>query len=105
MKPPIRSALADADIDSAVDFYLAGGPRAATAFIDALERATRHVGANPASGSPRYALELNIPGLRFWPLGRFPYALFYIEHPEHVHVIRCVHMSRDIPPTLQREVG
>ena len=39
----------------------------------------------------------------YWPLKRFPYALFYIEHPEHVHVIRCVHMSRDIPPTLQEE--
>ena len=103
MKPAIRSALADADIDSAVDFYLAEAPSVATAFIDAVERATRHVEANPGSGSPRYALELNIPDLRFWPLRRFPYALFYIEHPEHLHVIRCVHMSRDLPPTLQEE--
>jgi toxin ParE1/3/4 len=103
VKPAIRSALADADIDSAVDFYLAEAPSAASAFIDALERATRHVEAHPGSGSPRYALELNIPELRFWPLGRFPYALFYIEHPGHVQVIRCVHTSRDIPPTLREE--
>jgi len=103
VKPAIRSALADSDIESAVDFYLGQTPSAAAAFIDALERATRHIEANPASGSPRYALELNIPDLRFWPLRRFPYALFYIEHLDRIHVIRCVHMSRDIPPTLQEE--
>ena len=104
MKPAIRSAPADADIRSAIDFYLAEAPSAASAFIDALERATRHIEANPGSGSPRYALELNIPDLRCWALRRFPYALFYIEHSDRIHVIRCVHMSRDIPPTLQGRV-
>ncbi len=103
MKPAIRSALAEADILSAVDLYLAETPSTAMRFIAALERATRHVEANPASGSPRYALELNIPDLRSWPLQRFPYALFYIDHPEHVYVIRCAHMSRDIPATVREE--
>ncbi|QQR75348.1 MAG: type II toxin-antitoxin system RelE/ParE family toxin [Holophagales bacterium] len=103
MKPAIRSALAAADIESALDFYLAEAPAAAGGFIDALERATRQIETHPGSGSPRYALDLNIPQLRFLPLQRYPYALFYVEHDEHLYVIRCVHMSRDLPATLREE--
>ena len=101
MKPAIRSALAEADVWAAVDFYIAEAVDVAAAFIDELERATRHIESHPATGSPRYALALNIPQLRFWPLNRFPYALFYIEHADHLDVIRCVHLHRDIPATLQ----
>ena len=101
MKPAIRSALAEKDIQSAVSFYVTEATHVAANFINELERATRHIESNPATGSPRYAHELNIPQLRFWPLKRFPYALFYIEHTDHLDVIRCVHMSRDIPASLQ----
>lgn len=101
MKPAIRSALAEADIDAALDFYLGEAPEAAAGFIDALERATRQIESHPASGSPRYSLELNLPWLRHWPLRRYPYALFYLEHEDHLDVIRCVHLSRDLPATLQ----
>lgn len=101
MKPAIRSALAEADIQSAIGFYQAEAAQVAASFIDELEHATRQIQAHPASGSPRYAHELNIPQLRFRPLRRFPYALFYVEHADHLDVIRCVHMSRDIPASLQ----
>ena len=101
MKPAIRSALAEADIQSAVGFYLAEAAHKAGSFINELEHAARHIETHPSSGSPRYAHELNIPQLRFLPLRRFPYALFYIEHSDHLDVIRCVHMSRDIPTSLQ----
>lgn len=100
MKPAIRSALAAADIQSALEFYLAETLQLAATFIDELERATRHIETHPATGSPRYAHELNVPQLRHWPLKRFPFALFYIEHADHLDVIRCVHMSRDIPGSL-----
>ena len=103
MKPAFRSALAELDIRSALDFYLAEAAPVAVRFVDALERATRQIELNPASGSPRYALELGIPGVRYWQLGRFPYALFYIEHADHLDVIRCVHLSRDIPACLQED--
>lgn len=103
MKPAIRSALAEADIESALDFYLVEAPAVAGGFIDALERATRQIEGHPGSGSPRYALDLNIPQLRFLPLQRYPYALFYVEHDDHLHVIRCVHLSRDIPASLREE--
>lgn len=103
MKPAIRSALAEADIQSALGFYVAKAVHVAADFLDELERATRHIESSPATGSPRYAHKLNIPQLRFWPFTRFPYALFYIEHADHLDVIRCVHMSRDIPVCLQDE--
>ena len=49
------------------------------------------------AGSPRYAHELNLPGLRFWPLTRFPYLVFYFEHDNYVDVWRVLHQQRDIP--------
>ena len=62
------------DIDETVAHYLAEvGPTAALAFIDALEDARRRIGEQPANGSPRYAHELDIPGLRFRSAGKFPY--------------------------------
>jgi toxin ParE1/3/4 len=103
VKPAIRSALAEADVDEAVEFYLAESAPAALRFIAALERAVRQIEAHPESGSPRYAHELNLPQLRFWPLHRFPYALFYIEHSNHLDVIRCVHMHRDLPASLRED--
>ncbi|WP_310449038.1 type II toxin-antitoxin system RelE/ParE family toxin [Sulfuritalea sp.] len=74
-----------------------GADQAALSFIDALERAYTHIGRHPASGSPRYAHELNLPGLRFWPLTRFPHLVFYFEHTDHVEVWRVLHGQRDIP--------
>ena len=101
MKPAVRSALAEADIESAFEFYTAESMHLALDFIDALEHATRHIETHPATGSPRYAHELNIPQLRFWTLRQFPFALFYIEHGTNLDVIRLVHLHRDIPASLR----
>ena len=103
MRAARRSALAQADIEAALDYYYNEAAHAAGGFIDALEQATTHIQRHPGTGSPRYAHELNLAQLRYWPLTRYPYALFYIEHADHVHVIRVVHMSRDIPATLRAE--
>ena len=46
---------------------------------DELEKAFAHLSRQPASGSPRYAHKLDLPGLRSWPLTRFPYLVFYIN--------------------------
>ena len=73
----------------------------ANAFLDALEKAVAHIQRAPGSGSPRYAQELGLSGLRFWVLNKFPFSLFYVEQAEHLWVIRLVHMSRDIPASLQ----
>ena len=101
MRPVLRSPQARADIDDAMDWSLAQAPRMAAPFVDALENAAVHIQRSPGTGSPRYALELSIPGMRFWTLNRFPFSLFYIEQDEHLWVIRLVHMSRDTPASLQ----
>jgi toxin ParE1/3/4 len=103
VKAVIRSAAASSDIAAAVEHYLLEAPHVADDFVDELERATWHIERHPSSGSPRYAHELDIPQLRHWPLRRFPFALFYVEHPDHLDVLRCVHVTRDIPETLRGE--
>ena len=101
MKLAIRSAVAEVDVLAALDWYAEEAPHMVGQFVTALEKAVARIERNPGAGSPRYAHDLNIPHLRFWPLRRFPYAVFYIEHSSHLDVIRVVHMSRDIPGTLQ----
>jgi toxin ParE1/3/4 len=45
---------------------------------------------------------LDIPGLRSWPLRRFPYVIFYIEQENHIDVWRVLHARRDIPALMQQ---
>jgi plasmid stabilization system protein ParE len=59
-------------------------------FIDALERAYAHIGVHPAMGSPRYAVGLDLPGLRSWPPARYPHIVFYCERDGHIDVWRVV---------------
>jgi toxin ParE1/3/4 len=103
VKHAIRSATASADIAATVEHYRSEAPHAVGGFIDELERAVRHIELHPTSGSPRYSHELDIPRLRHWKLKRFPFALFYLEYIDHLIVIRCVHLNRDIPRSLQEE--
>ncbi|HET7837033.1 MAG TPA: type II toxin-antitoxin system RelE/ParE family toxin [Variovorax sp.] len=89
---------AHVDVDQIVAFYLEEDARqAALRFIDALERAYAHIGRHPATGSSRYAHELNLPGVRFWPLTRHPYLVFYVERDDHIDVWRVLHGRRDVP--------
>ena len=90
------------DIDEAVEHYLAeAGAAVALDLVDALEGTLRLISEQPASGSPRYAHELDIPSLRFRPTGKFPYLVFYIERALEVDVWRVLHGSRDIPTWLR----
>lgn len=97
---------ANRDAEEAVDDYLrdAGG-QTAHRFASALERACTQVGVHPAAGSSRYAHELSLPGLRVWPLKRYPYLLFYVERDDHVDVWRLLHAERDIPAWLRGPDG
>ena len=97
-KPVVPRALANLDVDAAFDHCLSEGTfTAALDFVDELEAACSHLSRQPASGSPRYAHELNLPGLRFWPLTRFAYLVFYFECDAHVDVWRVLHAQRDVP--------
>lgn len=93
---------ANRDVDGAIDYYHGeGAGQAALGFIDALERVYAHIGRHPAAGTPRYAHELNLPGLRCRPLTRYPYLVFYIERPDYIDVWRVLHGKRDIPAWMQ----
>ncbi|RZT91980.1 type II toxin-antitoxin system RelE/ParE family toxin [Rivibacter subsaxonicus] len=91
-------------IDDAVDHYLQeAGAAVALKFVAALEEAWRHLRDFPSTGALRYGAELTIPGLRFWPLNKFPYLVFYIEREDEVDVLLVLHGSRDIPASLQAD--
>lgn len=101
-KPVVPRGLACRDVEDALAHYLeAGGEAVALGFIDALESAYRHIARHPATGSPRYAQALSLPGLRCWPIARYPYIVFYVEHAGHLDVWRVLHAQRDIPAWMQ----
>jgi len=97
-KPVIPRKQADADIQQAFDHYLTeAGSEIALSFADALEVAIAHISRHPAAGSPRYAHELSVPGLRHWSVKGFPYLIFYVEQTQHIDVWRLLQSQRDIP--------
>jgi len=97
-KALVQRALALGDVDQAITHYLEQDAEAAAlGFVNALEQAYAHISKHPATGSPRYALELSIPELRSWPLSKYPYLIFYVEQADHIDVWRVLHMKRDIP--------
>jgi len=101
-KPVVLRERARRDIEEAIDHYLAeAGPTVALSFIGALEETRRHISEQPGSGSPRYAHELDIPGLRFRAAGKFPYLVFYVEKETEIDVWRILHGARDIPAWMQ----
>lgn len=100
-KPIVPRELANRDVDDAIEHYLGeDAQQAALGFINALEQAYSHIGRHPATGSSRYAHELNLPGLRSWSLTRYPHLVFYIEREDHIDVWRVLHGQRDIPAWL-----
>jgi toxin ParE1/3/4 len=102
-KPIIPREQANRDVDAAIAYYLGEATEVvALGFIDALERTYTRISRNPAAGSPRYAHELNLPGLRAWSLTRHPHLVFYVERPDHIDVWRVLHGQRDIPTWMQQ---
>lgn len=105
-KPVVPRELANRDVESAIDYYLSeNAEQAALGFIDALEKAYTHISRHPATGSSRYAHELDLPGLRFWPLPRYPHLVFYVEQENHIDVWRVLHGQRDIPEWMNFDLS
>ncbi len=105
-KPIVPRSEANRDVVEAIDHYLSeNAEQAALGFIEALEQAYAHIARHPATGSPRYAHALNIPGLRAWSLTRYPHWVFFIERDDHIDVWRVLHGQRDIPAWLGNDSG
>lgn len=58
-----------------------------------------HKGVLP--GRSRSSSELNLPGLRFWPLQKYPHLVFYLERSDHIDVWRVLHGQRDVPAWMR----
>lgn len=102
IKPVVPRRRAERDIEEAIEHYLAeAGEKTALGFIDALQATYGHITRHPASGSPRYAHELDLPRLRCRPLRRYPYLVFYVERDDHVDRWRVLHEERDIPEWMR----
>lgn len=105
MSKPVRQRpQAQADIAAIADYLQAESPRAALAFIDAVEASYALLSAHPASGSTRHAPllpELPVP-LRFHPLTRFDRILiYYLDLPDAVEVIRVWDAGRGLEALIQ----
>jgi toxin ParE1/3/4 len=101
-KKLVRRAIADADVLTALDYYFTNAPEYALDFIDDLERAYQHIEQYPASGSPRYVIELELAELRAWKCHKYPYVIFYAERAEQIEVWRVLHEKQDLPESLSR---
>ncbi len=90
------------DVDEAIAHYLdQAGVEVANGFIGALEEAFEHLAGSPGSGSHRYGHEVNLPGLRSWPLKSYPFQVFYMTTADRIDVWRVLHERRDIPAWLR----
>lgn len=104
MKRIVPRVAAERDIDEAADYYAEeAGEDIGQAFVAAVAEAYRAIGDHPGTGSPRYAHDLKIAGLRARKLGRFPFLAFYIEREDHIDVWRILHARRDISAFLAEE--
>ena len=105
-KPVVPREQAHRDVEDAIAHYLAeGAETAALGFIDALQQAYMHISRHPGTGSPRYAHELMLPGLRHRRLARFPWLGFYVERDDHIDIWRVLDARRDIPTWLDDPDG
>lgn len=101
-KPVRPREAARRDVEAAVDYYISeAGADVALGFIDALQSAYRSIADHPALGSPLYATELGLSGLRTRIVRRHPYLVFYVERDDHIDVWRVLHAHRDIPVWMQ----
>ncbi|MBE2243547.1 MAG: type II toxin-antitoxin system RelE/ParE family toxin [Burkholderiaceae bacterium] len=101
VKPVLRVARADLDVLEAIDHYLEEAPHAVEAFVDALDETYGRIARDPGLGSPRYAHELDLPGLRHWRCRKFPYLVFYREADDCILILRVLHGLRDIPQRMR----
>jgi toxin ParE1/3/4 len=101
-KPVLPRELARRDVELAIDHYLhEAGAEIALGFVEALRTAYRTIALHPIAGSPRYANELAVPGLRSRMLKRYPHLVFHIERDDHIDVWRVLHAHRDIPAWMR----
>lgn len=98
--------VAQHDVEAAVRHLRdEAGTSTAAALVDAFEHAIGALRDHPGLGSPRFSTELELPGLRAWPLQRFRYVIFYLFDDEEIDVWRVLHTRRDLPRSFHPEAA
>jgi toxin ParE1/3/4 len=82
--------------DALLSYELQNSELAVDGCLDALGKAYQQISKFPKSGSTRTGSEVNLPGLRSWPLTRYPFLLFYKEEIDQIDCWRLLHEKRDI---------
>ena len=100
MKPVVVQRRAEQDLFDAVDHYATLAPSVLGRFLAEFDRVMASIGRSPNLGSPSFAEQLDVPGLRCQPLKGFPYAVFYLPDDQQLTVIRVLHHARDIANLL-----
>ena len=102
MKPPVWRSTARRDAADSAYWYATQADHATgERFLAAVDAGLAHVSRRPASGSQRYSVPLNLEGLRFWPVQKFPHLIFYIERDTHLDIWRVLHAQRAIPAWMR----
>src|SRR5690606_3883951 len=92
---------AERDVSLPLTYYLEeSAPDVAPRLVRYFESSTQTLSEQPQIGWARFAHELDLPGLRSWPVGEFPYLIFYVELDDHVQVWRVLHVRRDLAAWL-----
>ena len=89
------------DLTDARAYYRREAPHMVGEFARTVDAEFQHLRQHPGTGSPRYGFLLGMPGLRSWPVKRFPYVIFFLDQDDHLTVVRVLHQARDIPAHLE----
>jgi plasmid stabilization system protein ParE len=88
--------LFDSDVLDAAEWYDRRQPNLGSDFLARVRRAVKRLIADPER---RTSLEF---GVRYWPVERFPYVVFYDVTESEVLVLGVMHTSRDSKKWISR---
>jgi plasmid stabilization system protein ParE len=88
--------LFDSDVLDAAEWYDRRQPNLGSDFLARVRRTVNRLIADPER---RTSLEF---GVRYWPVERFPYVVFYDVTESEVLVLGVMHTSRDSKKWLSR---
>lgn len=77
------------DVNSARDWYTERGTSVGEVFVNCVEIAVEKLIADPDS---RSTVDF---GIRYWPIERFPYIVFYDITDSMIRVLGVMHTSQD----------
>jgi toxin ParE1/3/4 len=90
-------AEANAAIDEQFRWYAEhGGRRVASRFLAALDTMMRGLLAKPRRGRVYMSARAELAGLRFPPMRRFPFLVFYRATRGGIEVVHVLHGARDV---------